>query len=277
MIRLPGEKARVKGDPVFDGNIDGLIKTLRNDVHTGYVLLENDASKGLALFNNGIMISAFHVNGNETINTGVKALIDFENIEEGNCRLHISEVSLQYLHLVKIIHLGNPLISETETKILDLRKIYETYRDTVSIGLIVIHCSDCTGLLTINSGDWKIITGKGDFDKCFFSPDCRLSLFNLLDISLFDDIEQKKSISLFLDIGPRIKEIIRKNLEETFGKTARSAVNVIASWQFTDTNYEKKLDELRKHIGLFIDTKKAGPFINDQKDEIRILIERIIQ
>lgn len=277
MIRLPGEKTRVNGDPVFDGNIDGLIKTLRNDVHTGYILLDNDDSKGLALFNNGVIISVFHVNGNGTVNTAVKALMDFKDIEEGNCRLRISEVPLQYLHLVKIIHLGNPLISETETKILNLRKIYETYRDTISIGLLVIRCSNRAGLLTINEGDWKITTGKTEFDELFFSDNCRLSLFALSDISLFDDIEQKKSISLFLDIGPKIKEIVNKNLGETFGKTARSAVDVIASWQFTDTNYEKKLNELRKHIGLFIDTKKAGPFIDDQKDEIRRLIEEVIK
>ena len=275
LAKLPQERVKINGAFLPTEGSDELITDFLEIGFTGYLLLQANGDKGLALFDNGHITAAYRSRQGRIVDKSVSALLAFREFKSSDCRAWASEVPLQYLRYVTAIYLGKEIIHPTPTKILNLKHIYETYHNRIKNGVLIVNSLQAYGIISITEGKWAYLTNKEEFSKIFALDDCVLSLYGIDDIAVSADDREDTALKAYSTLGKRIKETVIENLKAYFGNSAGSAIQKVSDQRFSISNYEQILTELADFLKLFVSDKKTDPFIENTFNDIENMVNEV--
>jgi hypothetical protein len=279
-VKFPGEKA-VEADRF---QIEPFLGDIMQSGLTGYSKFFAGDLGGLVVFDKGDITAAYFTEKGQIVSSGVDALLSLQNIcEDEPYEFSVAEVPKEYISLIATLHLGSQVIPETDTNILNLQNLFQSYRGRIENGLLVIHSiGGDVELIAINQGNWHYATSEDRFLELFAKEGSRLSLYEKPKLPKTsrdaDELAKYRSAKVgkrkdAAKAGERIKEIFMTNFRGRFGPMVESIVEEFSHKDFNANNYQEELKKGFEYLKLFIDEKEAKPFVEMLEVKIKKIIE----
>lgn len=275
-VKFPGEKKVLEDYFNRSGDSDEVLSRLSDSGLTGYLYISSDGQTGLVVFDKGDISAAYYLEQGKIVSTGVNALMEFRALCSKGCTVSVSEVPDEFTQFIRILYVGNPVIPSTESRIIDLSKLYGTYREKVQTGLVILTGVDGrVGIIGIKKGKWSTVTDKEEFGSIFVAEGSRLYMYELSDLADDSQEDYKLSLKSYVTLGDRIKKLIVTSLNEKFGKSVINISDEISGKRVTIGSYQNELVKLSEYLKLFVDGNTAYPFIEELEDKIKKVVKAV--